>query len=568
MNRVNGFWKALCGLALAAPILAQSTPSPTAASASAPAPEKPEVSVTVSARPSQRQEKALPSSGEQGVPLSLRDAIELALANNVDLQVAVAGDEQGKFGFLQATGIYDPLVAAFVQANDSQSPNATQLAGGTVTTARTYTGNVSVSELIPFGGTVTLGLDNQKLDTNSSFYTINPSYNVSDFLSVKQPLLRNFGVKTTDRLILVARYTRGINDQSFLQQVQTTVTAVEQAYWNLVYARENLQVKIESRDLAVELNRITKIKIDVGSQAPIDIVQTESGVAARELDIITARQAVGDAEDQLKRLLNFASAGRWGDRVVPTDQVRVEPVKIDLEAGVAEALSDRPEVRSAKFTAASAKINFDFSKNQLLPQLDLNASYGYGGLGGPNHLVDPITGLPTGVVLSGGYSDAFSEVTHRDFHNWTVGVTFSYPILNRAARGAKGIALWGLQSSLATIEQIEQNVTVNVRTAARAIDTARQSIEASGKARELAERNVDAEKKKYDNGLVTSFEVLSVQNDLATARSAELQALTQYRNAIVAYHQAIGDLLAWKDIKVDGLSGDEIPSVEGWKTAH
>ena len=567
MNRLKGFWKALCFTAFAAPVLAQSPPPPARVS-SPPAPEKPEVSVTVSARPSQRQEKALPPAGNDGVPLSLKDAIELALANNVDLRVSVSGEEQGRFGVLQAKGIYDPLVAAFVQAHDQQSPNSNQLAGAAVTESRIDDANVSVSQLIPFGGTVSLGLNNEKVDTNSSFYFINPSYTVSDFLSLKQPLLRNFGITPTERYILVAKFTRGIDDQTFLQSVQATVTAVEQAYWNLVYARENLKVKVESKDLAVELNRITKIKIDVGSQAPIDIVQTESGVAARELDIITARAAVGDAEDQLKRLLNFASAGRWDDHVIPTDEVRVEPVKIDLESGVAAALESRPEIRSAKFNAATAKVTYDYWKNQLLPQLDLNASYGYAGLGGPNHLVDPVTGQPTGVVVAGGYSDAFSDVTHRDFHNWTVGLNFSFPILNRAARGARGVALWGLQSSLATLEQLEQNVTVGVRSAARAIDTARQSIEAAGKARELAERNVDAEKKKYDNGLVTSFEVLSVQNDLATARSAELQALTQYRNAIVAYHQAIGDLLAWKDVKVDGLSGDAVPSVEGWKSAN
>jgi outer membrane protein TolC len=565
MTKWKPIGKVLCGMALAAPALAQ-TP--------APAPEKPQVSVTVSARASQHQEKALPAVGDQGVSLSLRQAIELALANNVDLQVSVAGEEQSRYGVLQAKGIFDPLAAAFWQAKDSETPNSSQLAGGSVTHSRTYDANASVSELIPFGGTVSFALNTEKVTTNSTFIVVNPSYSVNDVLSLKQPLLRNFGTLVTTRFIVIARDTRGIDDQTFLQNVQTTVTAVEQAYWNLVYARENLKVKIESRDLAVELNRITQIKIDVGSQAPIDIVQTESGVAARELDIITARGAVGDAEDQLKRLLNFAVAGRWNDHVVPSDEVRIETMQVDLEAGVTQALENRPEIRAAKFNAAIAKVNLDYSKNQLLPQLDLNANYGYAGLGGPT--LDP---GPDGIYgtaddpnpphyLPGGWSDAFTQLGHRDFRNWTVGVNFSFPILNRAARGAKGAALWALQSSLATLEQLRQNVTVTVRGDARAIDTARQSIEASGKARVLAERNVDAAKKKYDNGLVTAFEVLSVQNDLATARSAELQALTQYRNAVVAYHQAIGDLLTWKDIQVDGLAGDTVPSVEGWKTEH
>jgi outer membrane protein TolC len=352
-----------------------------------------------------------------------------------------------------------------------------------------------------------------------------------------------------------------VDNQTYLQTLQTGITTVEQAYWDLVYARANLQVKKESRDLAQELYRITKIKIDVGSQAPIDIVQTEAGVAQRELDIITANQAVGDSEDRLKRLLNFATAGRWNDRIIPTDEVRVQTMPVDVDAGVQQALQVRPEVRTAIFLASNARINYDFAHNQLLPQLDLNAQYGYAGLGGPFHVLDA-NNNPTGVVIPGDYNDALTQIGNRDFHNWTVGVTFSYPILNRTAKGAAGVARWTLQGALASLEQVRQNVTVEVRNAARAIETARESIAASAKARELQERNVDAAKKKYDNGLITAFEVLSVQNDLATARSAELQALTQYRDAMVAYHRAIGDILAWKDVQVDGLEPVPAPDPE------
>jgi len=248
--------------------------------------------------------------------------------------------------------------------------------------------------------------------------------------------------------------------------------------------------------------------------------------------------------------------------------VRVETIPIDLSSGVDQALQNRPEIRGAIFTSANSRINFDYARNQLLPQLDLFANYGYAGLGGPNHLVDPVTGQRTGVVINGNWSDAFSQVRHGDFHNWTVGLTLGIPVGNRAARGAAGVARWALEGSLASLEQLRQNVTVEVRNAARAIDTARQSIAAAGKSRELAERNVDAAKKKYDNGLITSFEVLQIQNDLATARSAELQVLTQYRNAMVAYHKAIGDLLAWKDVQVEGLTSVPLPSSDSLRPSR
>ncbi len=551
-----------CAALFAGGLAAQTlAPPPPAAPPPPTISERPAVSVTVSARASRAHNELIPPATADGVRLSLRDAITLALANNVDLDVSIAGTEQGFFGVMQQKGIFDPLAFAALSASENQQPQSSLFAGGLAVDTKTYVGDVGVSQLIPWGGVFTLGFDNQKVDTTSNSAFINPAYSSSLFLALKQPLLRNFGHDVTTRFIRLARTTEAIDNQNYLQTLQQGITTVETAYWNLVYARANLEVKKESRDLAQELYRITKIKIDVGSQAPIDIVQTEAGVAQRELDIITANQSVGDAEDQLKRLLNFAVAGRWNDRIIPTDEVRVTTIPVDVDAGVERALQDRPEIRSAIFNASSARINYDFAHNQLLPQADLNAQYGYSGLGGPFHVLDA-NGNPSGVVIPGDYSDALTQIGHRDFKNWTVGVNLSFPILNRTARGAEGVARWGLQSSLATLEQVRQNVTVQVRNAGRAIETARESIVAAGKSRELQERNVDAAKKKYDNGLITAFEVLSVQNDLATARSAELQALTQYRDAMVAYHQAIGDLLAWKDIQIEGLVTIPAPDPE------
>jgi outer membrane protein len=547
-----------------------------AAGARAAEPEKgtAPVAVTVSARAGGRSPQAIPPAQENGVSLSLSEAIAIALAGDVDLDVSVYGAEAGRAGMLQASGIFDPLVAADAKINDQQSPQASSLSGAAVTRARTTDWDASVNQLVPTGGTFTLGWNNEKTNTNSAFFFVNPRYSSNAFLQLQHPLLRNFGIDTTTRGIRLARNTRNADEESFVQNVQATVNAVEQAYWDLVYARSNLRVKEQSLGLARELFRITKIKIDVGSQAPIDIVQTESGVAQRELDIITARQQIGDAEDRLKRLLNFAAAGRWNDGIVPTDEVRVEPVRIDLEAGVAQALHDRPEVHAALFSSANARIQYDFAKNQTLPQLDLLASLGYAGLGGPTRDPGPDGIYGTGDdpsparYLSGGYWDAVTELGHRDFRNWTIGVNFSFPVFNRAARGARGVARWQLESSLASVEQLRQNVSVQVRGAARAIATAQESIDAAGKARELAEKNVDAEKKKYDNGLVTSFEVLQIQNELSAASTAELQALTVYRKAIAAYHLAVGDNLAWKEIAVDDLSRETAPSPESLRVSR
>jgi len=569
MKNLRALTTMVCAATLVGDLAAQSnlTPPPPAPPPPPAAPAQPVLSVSVSARAQQAHFQPIPSATEEGVRLSLRDALSIAIANNVDLQVSVAGNEQGFYGVIQTKGIFDPLAFATFSAADQQSPQSSQLAGALVIDQKTYVGNVGVSQLAPTGGTFTLGFNNQKFDTNSRNAFVNPSYSSGLLLGLSQPLLRNFGSDVTKRFIRIARNTQASDEQVFLQTLQTGITTVEQAYWDLVFARQNLDVKKESLGLAQELYRITKIKIDVGSQAPIDIVQTESGVAQRELDIITAVQAVGDAEDRLKRLLNFAAVNRWNDHIIPTDEVRVETTSIDLPSGIEQALENRPEIRAAIYSTASSRITYDYTRNQLLPQLDLFGNYGYNGLAGPIHLTDPVTGLPTGQVVSRDWSDAFSQVTHHDFKNWTAGINFSFPIGNRAARGAAGAARWALEGSLAQLEQLRQNVTVEVRNAARAIDTARQSIVAAGKSRELADRNVDAAKKKYDNGLITSFEVLQIQNDLATARSAELQALTQYRNAMVAYHRAIGDILVWKEVQVDGLMSEPLPNPDSLRPA-
>lgn len=544
----------ILALAMALPVttlMAQTAPE------NPPSPsEHPEVSVTVPARPGQRRMEPIPAVEGQGVSLSLRDAIALALANNVDLQVAVAGSESGRYGILEASGIFDPLLS--LQGSDTylKQPQAIRVFSST---SRSYVADLSLAQEIETGGIFTLGWTNEKQQQNSSFATYNPAYTSGLSLQFSQPLLRNFGRSTTLRLIRTARNQLEQNDQNFQQIVENTVQAVEQAYWNLVYARQNLLVQQEARDLAQELYRITKIQIDVGTQAPINIVQTEAGVAQQELAIIAARQTVGDAEDQLKRLLNFGAVGRWNDHIVPTDEVNVQTAKINLDEGEKEALENRPDVQSALFGAANAKISYEFTRNQALPQLNLNANYGYNGLGG-NLIVTDANGNQVGIV-PGGYSDALTQIRQGTFPNWSVGLNFSLPIGNRAARGARASARWQLISTLASLEQLKQNVIVNVRSAARAVETAEESIAAAEKNLNLAEQNLDAEKKKYDNGLVTSYEVLQIQNALSTARTALLQSRTQYRDAILAYHVSVGDVLQWKDIKIAGLANGKAPSL-------
>jgi HAE1 family hydrophobic/amphiphilic exporter-1 len=514
---------------------------------------------TLSARPGERTPRPLPSPTTEGIRLSLAEAVALAVANNQDLNVSVNAAEASRYVLFSNMGIFDPLAEAAVLRSHNEEPATTELAGAEVGRADTTDISARVTQLAPTGGTFSLGFSGRRISTNSAFFFVNPSWTTGLTLSVSQPLLRDFGRDATTWLIRIARNSRDSSYQSFVRSVQTAVNGVEQAYWDLAYAIRNLEVKREALVVAKDLNRITRIKIDVGSLAPIDITQTEVGIATAEQEIIIAESLIGDAQDRLRRLLSF-NPDQWAVPIIPTDEVRAEQVTVNVEEGIGLALERRPEIVAAEYNVDSDRIRYDFWRNQTRPQLDLVGSYGNAGLGGTTTLRDS-----DGNIISrtpGGFSDAFQQILDRDFKNWSIGLNFSYPILNRRARGERGAALYTWESSKALLNSLEQNVQLEVRAAARDIDTAKRSIAAAAKSRELAERNLDAERKKFENGMTTSFQVTQIQNDLSGARTAELQALAVYRKALSTYHYAIADILEWKRIQIEDLPDSEPPRPE------
>ncbi len=510
----------------------------------------------ISARPNERSLRAVPEAGAEGMRLSLDEAVALAVANNQDLNVSVNAAEASNYILFSNMGIFDPLVEAAVIRSHSEDPATSDLVGADVSTRNNTEISAQVTQLAPTGGRYSLGFGANRTSTNSTFFFVNPAYTSGLTFSFSQPLLRNFGRDTTTWLIRTARNSRDASYQNFVRSVQGTVNGVEQAYWDLVYALRNLEVQREARTLSADLNRITRIKIDVGSLAPIDIVQTEVGIATAEQQIIIAEGLIGDSQDRLKRLLNLDPA-KWAVPIVPTDEVRAEQPTVSVEEGMRLALSRRPEIIAAAYNVDSDRIRYEYWRNQTKPALDLVGSYGNTGIGGTTTIRDDM-----GNVISrttGNFSDAFGQVFDRDFKNWSVGVRFSYPILNRRAKGQRGAALYTWEANKAGLTALEQDVLVEVRAAARDIDTAARSIVAAQKSRELAERNLDAERKKFENGMTTSFQVLEITSDLSLARVNELQALAIYRKALSAYHYATADILDWKGIRIEDLPEAEPP---------
>jgi outer membrane protein TolC len=489
------------------------------------------------------------------VLLSLDEAVEIALRQNLSLSVQRYTRTRARLDIERSLGIYDLLLSATAHAEDSKSPTTSQLQASASNLQRV---NVGVSQILPTGGEVTVGWNNSRSENNNPFSRLNPAYNSSVIFGLNQPLLRDFGRIATERSILIAQNRSQASSQEFERQVTDTVQQVIDAYWNLVGARQQLVVARESLSLARELHDRNKIQVDVGTKAPLELVQSEAAIAEREEGIITSQSAVGDAEDQLRRLLNLPQGEVWGTEIRPVTEATIEHRPIDVEAAIRTALAERPELRTQQLDIEQARIETAFARNQERPTLDLNVGYDFSGVGG-NVIQRDDNGEIIGTV-PGNYADALDQVTGLNFHGWSFDLTFGFPLQNRAARTARTIAELDLARAEAAMEDASNGIITEVRQAARRVETAAKQIDAAKASRVFQERNLDAERKRYENGLSTSFQITQIQEDLTQARSREVNAVVNYRTALAEFQRTVGGLLTEEGIELE----DQEPQIDRW----
>jgi outer membrane protein TolC len=490
------------------------------------------------------------------VLLSLDEAVELALRQNLGLSVQRYTRTRARLGVEQTLGIYDLLLSATAHAEDSKSPTTSQLQASESNAQRL---NFGVTQLFPTGGEVSVGWNNSRSENNNPFSRLNPAYNSNLAFELKQPLLRDFGRIATERSILIAQNRSQASSQEFERQVTDTVQQVIDAYWNLVGARQQLVVARESLSLARELHDRNKVQVDVGTMAPLELVQSEAAIAEREEGIITSQSSVGDAEDQLRRLLNLPQGEIWGTEIRPVTDPTIQHQPIDVEAAIQTALAERPELRTQQLDIEQARIETEFARNQERPTLDLDVGYDFSGVGGNVIIRDEDDGSIIGTV-PGNYSDALDQVAGLDFHGWSFDLTFGFPLQNRAARTARTIAELDLARAQVGMEDARSGVITEVRQAARRVETAAKQIEAAKASRTFQERNLEAERKRYENGLSTNFQITQIQEDLTQARSREVNAVVNYRTALAEFQRTIGRLLDEEDIEL----ADQEAQIDRW----
>jgi outer membrane protein len=486
--------------------------------------------VTVNAGAARPTEAPTLEMRDDAVQLSLARAVEIALQQNLGLVIERYTRTQQRLAITGSLGLYDLLANADVSARDAKSPTISSIEASA---SNSQQFNFSFTQRVPTGGDVSFGWNNSRSESNSPVFA-NPTFYDSGFtFAYSQPLLRNFGRLATEREILVAQTNNRVSRQEFERQVTLTVQQVEDAYWNLVGARQQLVVAQESLGLARELHDRNRIQVEVGTMAPLELVQSEAAIAVREEDIIRATSAIGDAEDALRQLLNLPTDGDiWQKAIQPTTPPETERISIDLNDAIATAFAERPELKTEELRLAQARLDADFFRNQLKPSLNLNVNYGTSGIG-----------------LR--FGDAFDQVTGLDFRGWFAQLQFGYPIQNRAARAQSASANLDVERAQTVIDQQKTAITTEVRRAARAVDTAVKQIDAARISREFQEKNLEAERKRYENGMSTSFQITEIQEDVTQARSNEVTATIAYRTALAEYYRAVGRLLEQQGVAID-----------------
>ncbi len=491
--------------------------------------------------------------GRSEEPISLDDAILKALRNNLNVAVEILGPDLAQSSVTRAKEVFLPSLSLDLSGQKYEQPATWSLVTTGTNTSNSFDSGLNLAQKIPFGGSLTASLSYYRSKTNQLFQNYNPYYQSTLSFSFTQPLLKNFGLQVSRRSIIVAQNDFEVSRSQFESVLIDTVFQVEQAYWNLVYAIENLKVSRQSLELGRDLLTKTKKEVEVGQTAPIEVLNAEAEVASREAAILQAEAQVRRSRDQLRALISAETGGLAGqDVLVPSESPEFKPFEISLERALEQALANRPDLESTRVGIETKQVNFSYAKNQLLPQLDLRITKSSPGISGDRLLYlndDPFSGVVIGTI-PGSFRESLRDAMKFLYNNWTIGVTLTVPFGDLLSRGQFAQAKLDLEQTQARFKRQEQQIALEVSDAILTLETNAKSVEAYRIASELAERRLEAEMKKLSVGLTSNYYVLQYQERLASARSLELLALVDYNISVARIAKVTGTTLEKRGISV------------------
>jgi len=534
------------------------------------------------------QHKPLPELRRVGVdmdrqhPLSLREALSMALENNKDIEVARENVKIAEFDLLGAHGLYDPKISTTAFYERVKSPISSFLSGGQngAIIQSDYTGIARLEGLTSkFGGSYHFDVSSVRLTSNSSFTALSPQYPSSITFSYTQPLMRGLKFDNPRRQIEIGKKNLSLTDAQFRQRAIETITNVQRSYWDLVFALRSLQVQKDAVAVAKTQLEHNRRLVNEGQLAPIDLVASESQITTYEQGVFTALEDVTRFENTLKNLIaRDHAADIWMDSIVPIDSVDLTVPDISLTDSLKTAVENRPELQQSQVLSQINEIDQRYYKDQTKPAIDLVGSYGSTGLAGSiasagvnpftvssqlvRDRVDQLSALaglePLPVIpattfspnLVGSYPQSVENLLANRYNNFKVGVQINFPLRNRTAEAQLGRSLIEGQRLATQREQIQQTIQVEVRNALQAVRSAETRLRAAVSTRELNEQQFSSEQRKLDAGQSTVFLVLERQNALTTAKGSELKAQTDLNKAIADLQKATGNSLNVNSIVV------------------
>jgi HAE1 family hydrophobic/amphiphilic exporter-1 len=527
--------------------------------------DNPQSDVRVGVNPSKR------------VTLTLRDAMSMALENNRDIEVERLNVQMNEFDLRASQGFYDPNLSTSLYYDRSLIPATSIFASGKTDNV---IGSATFTQRTPWQGSSVTGVfNNNRATTDNPFVALNPQYTTNLSFTFTQPVLRNRSIDSGRRQIKIAKKRLDISDSQFRQRAIEIIAQVQRAYWDLVFARRDQEIKRESVELAETQLEHNERLVDAGTLAKSDIISARVELERRKDEAEAAVEAIQRAENGLKALITQAGAGEiWESELIPVEQPQIElSASLPLEDALRLAAQNRPEMEQYRLRGELNKIDAEYQRNQTKPQVDFFVTYGSVGLAGPlratenpinasneilygriNQLsalagLPPLPGANTGATpgsLIGGYGQSLANLFKNDFRSWRVGLNINLPLRNRTAEANFGRALAEGKQIEAQRQKAEQLVEVEVRNALQAVETARKRVDAAKNSRANAELQYQSEQRKFDAGQSTNFFVLDRQNALSSARGRELRALTDYTKAVAELQRALSTTLSSNNVEV------------------
>jgi outer membrane protein TolC len=480
--------------------------------------------------------------------LSLKDAIIRTLSNNISIQVESFNNKIKKESVAESLSEFDATLGLEL----STGRKTQQLASAFSSPNRMENDNdnwdLSLSQKLITGANYQFDFTNNRNKTNSETAGLNPSYRSEFQLSLTQPLLKNFGIDLNKSNVHIANNKVDISENEFKTKVIAVVSEIENTYWDFVFSLKDLEVKQKSLERAKDLQRLVKSQVLVGTLAPIETLQAESEVASREEFLLTAQDAIEDNQDKLKNILNIEFLSSEGLRpIYPSTPANIIIEEIDIKESIKMALANRPDYLGKKKDLENKDILVKYQENQIYPSVDLVGSMGLNGLSGEAITITSGTFQGTS-AFGGSYGNSLTDSLSTNYYDWEIGVKFSYPLGNRAAKSKLSTSRLEKAQLILDIKDLEREIILDIREAVRQLKTDSKRIKAATVAKQLAEEKLKAEEKKFEVGLSTSFNVLEFQEDLAEAQSNEIKTILDYKQSRIRFRRSTASTLKYHDV--------------------